>query len=62
MPKVNWNALKTNENGARTKALIAAGVTVAVIAAGVYLTKKTASVPVMLVVEDASEAIVDTSK
>lgn len=62
MSKVNWNALKTNENGARTKTLIAAGVTVAVIAAGIYLTKKSSSVPVVLVVEDVAETVADTAK
>lgn len=57
-----WTALRTNENGARTKAIIATGITVAAVAAGVYLTKKNASVPVVLVVEEAAEAVTDAAK
>lgn len=54
-------AIRTNENGARTKTLIAAGITVAAVAAGIYLTKKNASVPVVLVVEDAADTIIDAT-
>lgn len=61
MPKL-WTALRTNENGARTKALIATGITVAAVAAGVYLTKKNAPVPALIVVEEAAEAVIDASK
>ena len=52
--------IKTNENGARTKTLIAAGITIAAVAAGVYLTKKNAAVPVVLVATEAVENITDT--
>lgn len=61
MPKL-WNVIKTNEDGARTKALIAVGITAAAIAAGVYLTKKNASVPVVLVVEETVETLADTAQ
>lgn len=54
-------ALRTNENGARTKTLIAAGITVAAVAAGIYLTKKNAAVPVVLVVEEAVETVTDAT-
>ena len=54
-------ALRTNENGARTKTLIAAGITVAAVAAGIYLTKKNANVPVVLVVEEAVESVTDAA-
>ncbi len=54
-------AFRTNENGARTKTLIAAGITVAAVAAGIYLTKKNASVPVVLVVEEAVETVTDAT-
>lgn len=54
-------ALRTNENGARTKTLIAAGITVAAVAAGIYLTKKNASAPVVLVVEEGVETVTDAT-
>lgn len=53
--------IRTNENGARTKLLIAAGITAAAIAAGIYATKKSTPVPVVLVVEEAAETIADTA-
>lgn len=54
--------LRTNENGARTKALIATGITVAVVAAGIYFTKKNAAVPVnLLVVEEVAEVVADAT-
>ena len=52
-------ALKTNENDARTKTLIAAGITVAAVGLGIYLTKKNASAPIVLVVEEATDIITD---
>lgn len=55
-------ALKTNENNARTKTLIAASITVAVIGAGIYLTKKNAAVPLVLVVEEATEAVTEAAQ
>jgi len=55
-------AIRTNENGARTKTLVALGVTVATIGAGIYLTKKNAATPVVLVVEEAVETVTDTTK
>jgi len=55
------NALKTNENGARTKTLIAVGITAATVVAGVYLTKKNAATPLVLVVEEAAETLVDSA-
>lgn len=63
MPTLNFipAPLRTNENGARTKTLIAAGITVAVIAAGIYFTKKNVAVPVVLVVEEAAEAVADAA-
>lgn len=54
-------ALRTNENGARTKTLIALGVTVAAVAAGIYFTSKNVAVPVVLVVEEAAEAVADAA-
>lgn len=54
-----WNAMKTNENGARTKTLIAAGITVTAVAAGIYLTKKNSATPVLLVTTDAAETLID---
>lgn len=60
MPKVNWSALKTNENGARTKALIAAGIFVAVTAVAIAVAKKPeVAKTTVLVVEEASDALVD---
>lgn len=53
--------IRTNENGARTKLLIASAITAAAIAAGIYLTKKNAQVPVVLVVEEVVETISDTA-
>lgn len=53
--------IRTNEDGARTKLFIAAGITVAAIVAGIYLTKKNAQVPVLLVVEEVAETITDTA-
>ena len=53
--------IRTNENGARTKLLIAASITAAAIAAGIYATKQSAKVPVVLVVEEAVETISDTA-
>ena len=53
--------IRTNENGARTKLLIASAITAAAIAAGIYLTKKNAQVPVLLVVEEVAETITDTA-
>lgn len=55
-------AIRTNENGARTKTLVAAGITVAAIAAGIYLTKKSAATPVVLVVEEAVETVTDAAQ
>lgn len=55
-------ALRTNENGARTKALVATGITAAAIAAGVYLTKKNAQVPVVLLVEETADVITDATQ
>lgn len=55
------NALKTNENGARTKTLIAVGITAATVAAGVYLTKKNAVTPLVLVVEEAAETLTEAA-
>lgn len=57
-----WTALRTNENGARTKALVATGITVAAVAAGIYLTKKNAAVPLVVVVEEATEAVTDATQ
>lgn len=54
-----WTAIRTNENGARTKVLIATGITVAAVAAGVYLTKKNAPVPAVIIVEEAAEALTE---
>ena len=53
--------IRTNENGARTKTLIAGGITVLVIAAGIYFTKKNVAVPVVFVVEEAAETIADAA-
>lgn len=53
--------IRTNENGARTKLLIAATITAAAIAAGIYATKKSAPVPVLLVVDETVETITDTA-
>jgi predicted mannosyl-3-phosphoglycerate phosphatase (HAD superfamily) len=56
-------AIRTNENGARTKTLIAAGITVAAVAAGIYLTKKNAAVPVVLITsETVAEAVTDAAQ
>lgn len=55
-------ALRTNENGVRTKTLIAGAITVAAIGAGIYFTKKSASVPVVLVVEEAVETVTDAAQ
>lgn len=55
-------AIRTNENGARTKTLVAAGITVAAVAAGIYLTKKSAATPVVLVVEEAVETVTDAAQ
>ena len=55
-------AIRTNENGARTKTLVAAGITVAAVAAGIYLTKKNAATPVVLVVEEAVETVTDAAQ
>lgn len=55
-------AIRTNENGARTKTLIAAGITIATVAAGVYLTKKNAAVPVVLVVEEVAETVAEAAQ
>jgi hypothetical protein len=56
-------AIRTNENGARTKTLIAAGITVAAVAAGIYLTKKNAAVPVVLIAsETVAEAVTDAAQ
>ncbi|AWN03379.1 hypothetical protein PBI_COUNT_57 [Microbacterium phage Count] len=55
-------AIRTNENGARTKTLVAAGITVAAVAAGIYLTKKNAVAPVVLVVEEAVETVTDAAQ
>jgi len=57
-----WTALRTNENGARTKALIATGITVAAVAAGVYLTKKNAPLPAVIIVEEAATAVTDATQ
>lgn len=54
-----WTAIRTNENGARTKALVATGITVAAVAAGIYLTKKNAPLPAVIVVEEVVEAVTD---
>ena len=54
-------ALRTNENGARTKTLIAAGITVAAVAAGIYLTKKNAVPVVELNVVEVVETITDAA-
>lgn len=51
-------ALKTNENNARTKTLIAAAITATTIAAGVYLTKK--AVPATLILE-VTEVVTDAA-
>lgn len=53
--------IRTNENGARTKLIVASAITVAAVAAGIYLTKLNAKVPVVLVVEEAVETISDTA-
>lgn len=53
--------IRTNENGARTKLIIASAITVAAVAAGIYLTKKNAQVPVVLIVEEAVETIADNA-
>ena len=53
--------IRTNENGARTKSLIAVGITVAVVAAGIYFTKKNVPTPVIFVVEEAAETIADAA-
>lgn len=55
-------AIRTNENGARTKTLVAAGITVAAIAAGIYPTKKSAATLVVLVVEEAVETVTDAAQ
>lgn len=60
--KKTWNVIKTNEDGARTQALIAVGITVVAIAAGIYLTKKNAAVPVVLVVEETVETLTDAAQ
>jgi hypothetical protein len=53
--------IRTNENGARTKLIVASAITVAAVAAGIYLTKKNAQVPVVLIVEEAVETITDNA-
>lgn len=58
-----YTVLRTNENGARTKTLIAAGITVVAIAAGIYLTKKNSVVPVnLVVVEEVVDTVTDAVK
>ena len=57
-----WTAIRTNENGARTKALVATAITATAIGVGIYVTKKNAAVPVVLVVEEAAEAVTDAVK
>lgn len=54
-------ALKTNRNGARTKALIAAGITAGALAAGIYLTKKASVAPLVVVVEEAVETATEAA-
>lgn len=55
-----FTALKENTNGARTKALIATGITVAVIGTAVVLSKmKDSSVDVLVLTESAVDAIAD---
>ena len=55
-------AIRTNEDGARTKAIVAGSITLAVVAFGVYITQKNAAVPVVLIVEEAAETITDAAK
>ena len=55
-------AIRTNENGARMKTLVAAGITVVAVAADIYLTKKSAATPVVLVVEEAVETVTDAAQ
>ena len=60
MPNKFITVLKTNENKARTKTLVITGITVGLIAAGIYVTKKTAAVPIVLeVVEVVAETATD---
>lgn len=56
-----WNALRTNENGARTKTIIATAITATAIGVGIYVTKKNASVPVVLVVEESAATLTDAA-
>jgi hypothetical protein len=53
---------RTNENNITVKAAIAGVITVAVIGAGIYFTKKGAPTPVVIVVEEAAEAVSDAVK
>jgi hypothetical protein len=53
--------IRTNENGARTKTLVAIAITGLAIAAGIYFTNKNVAVPVVLVVEGAAEAAADAA-
>jgi len=59
--KATFNAIRTNENGAAVKAGIALGITVLAVAAGIWATKASQVTPVLLVVEDATETLVNAS-
>lgn len=56
-------ALKTNENNFRKKVLIATGITVAAVAAGVVLTKMNADLKEVIIVapSDVVEVITDSA-
>ena len=56
------NALKTNENNARTKTLIVAGITVATIGLGLYLSQKNAPTPMLIVVDEVVETVADAAQ
>lgn len=60
--KETLRKFRTNENNITVKTAIAGVITVAVIGAGIYFTKKGAPIPVILVVEETAETISDAVK
>lgn len=57
-----FTALRTNENGVRTRTLIVAGISAATIGLGIYLTNKNSATPVVLLVEEAVETVTDATQ
>lgn len=54
-------SLRTNEDGARTKAIIGITVVAASVGLAIYVTQKNAATPLILVVEEAAEALSDAT-